>query len=43
MLYDNEEDAIAKAIVKTSVAAYVEKVYQDGDFDDLAIEEPSWN
>jgi hypothetical protein len=30
--YADAEDAAAKAIVKKPVAAYVEKVYEDGNF-----------
>lgn len=35
--YADVEDPAAKAIVKQPVAAYVEKVYEDGDFSQLGI------
>ncbi|MCC7409962.1 MAG: hypothetical protein IT442_17985 [Phycisphaeraceae bacterium] len=35
--YEDAEDATAKALVKRPVAAYVEKVYDSGDFSDLGI------
>ncbi len=35
--YTDAEDATAKAIVKKPVAAYVEKVYEEGDFSALGI------
>ena len=35
--YADAEDAAAKAIVKVPVAAYVEKVYEEGDFAALGI------
>lgn len=35
--YAEAEDAAAKAIVKRPVAAYVEKVYEEGDFAALGI------
>ena len=36
--YGDAEDTAAKAIVKKPMAAYVEKVYEDGDFSSLGIE-----
>ncbi len=33
--YEDTEDATAKKLVKRPTAAYVEKVYDEGDFDDL--------
>jgi len=35
--YEDQEDAAAKALVKRPVAAYVERVYEGGDFSDLGI------
>jgi len=35
--YADAEDATAKALVKLPVAAYVEKVYEEGDFSQLGI------
>jgi len=35
--YADAEDATAKAIVKKPVAAYVEKVYEEGSFASLGI------
>jgi len=35
--YADAEDATAKAIVKVPVAAYVEKVYEEGSFSSLGI------
>ena len=35
--YSEQEDTAAKAIVQRPVAAYVEKVYDDGDFGALGI------
>ena len=35
--YADAEDAAAKVLVKKPVAAYVEKVYPDGDFAGLGI------
>ena len=35
--YADAEDATAKAIVKRPVAAYVEKVYEEGNFAALGI------
>ena len=35
--YADEEDAAAKMLVKRPIAAYVEKVYEEGDFSQLGI------
>ena len=35
--YEDAEDTAAKALVKRPVAAYVERVYYDGDFSALGI------
>ncbi len=35
--YEDAEDATAKTLVQRPVAAYVEKVYEEGDFSDLGI------
>ena len=35
--YADAEDATAKALVKLPIAAYVEKVYEEGDFSQLGI------
>jgi len=35
--YTDVEDAAAKMLVKRPVAAYVEKVYEEGDFSGLGI------
>ena len=35
--YEDAEDAAARAIVKKPVAAYVEKVYEEGNFGLLGI------
>jgi len=35
--YADEADDVAKVLVKTPIACYVEKVYYDGDFADLGI------
>ena len=35
--HEDTEDAAAKRIVKRPVAAYVEKLYEDGDFAGLGI------
>ncbi|HUT59790.1 MAG TPA: hypothetical protein VNA25_18235 [Phycisphaerae bacterium] len=35
--YADAKDAAAKRIVKKPIAAYVEKVYDDGDFSQLGI------
>ncbi len=35
--YQDAEDSTAKALVKRPVAAYVERVYYDGDFSGLGI------
>jgi len=35
--YADAEDAAAKAIVRKPVAAYIEKVYEQGDFSGLGI------
>jgi hypothetical protein len=35
--YADAEDATAKRVVKRPIAAYVEKVYEEGDFSDLDI------
>ena len=37
VLYDDAEDTDAKRLVKRPAAAYVEKVYESGDFADLGI------
>jgi hypothetical protein len=35
--YADDEDANAKVLIKKPIAAYVEKVYEDGDFSGLGI------
>ena len=35
--YADSEDTVAKAIVKKPIAAYIEKVYDEGDFSLLGI------
>lgn len=40
VLYEPQEDTDAKSIVKRPKAAYVERVYDEGDYDDLDIPEP---
>ena len=35
--YEDEEDTDANALVKRPVAAYIEKVYRDGNFSALGI------
>ena len=35
--YEDAEDAAANALVKKPTAAYVEKVYEEGDFAGLGI------
>ncbi len=40
VLYEPQEDSTAKAIVKRPKAAYVERVYDEGNYADLNIPEP---
>ena len=37
VLYEEAEDATAKALVKVPVAVYIERVYEEGDFAGLVI------
>jgi len=37
VLYEDEEDADAKRMVKRPAAVYVEQVYREGDFGELGI------
>ena len=37
MRYQDAEDMAAKVLVKKPIAAYIEKVYEDGDFGLLGI------
>jgi len=35
--FSDEEDNVAKTLIKKSIAAYVERVYEYGDFSSLGI------
>jgi hypothetical protein len=35
--YSETKDSVTSALVKTPSAAYIEQVYEYGDFDDLGI------